>query len=148
MKIRIELDDSLDDVEVVIKTARLTDQVDQLQQLLSKMNQPSLIFYKDASEYFVKLEDILFFETDGAKIFAHSRTDAYEVKLKLYELEEVLPITFCRISKSSIANVRAIYSLDKSFSGTSRIRFADTHKVVHVSRHYYQLLKERLQELR
>lgn len=148
MKIRIELDDGLDDVEVVIKTARLTDQVDQLQQLLSKMNQPSLVFYKDASEYFVKLEDIIFFETDGAKIFAHSRTDAYEVKLKLYELEEVLPITFCRISKSSIANVKSIYSLDKSFSGTSRIRFADTHKVVHVSRHYYQLLKERLQELR
>lgn len=148
MKIRIELDDSLDDVEVVIKTARLTDQVDQLQQLLTKMNQPSLVFYKEASEYFVKLEDILFFETDGAKIFAHSRTDAYEVKLKLYELEKVLPINFCRISKSSIANVRAVYSLDKSFSGTSRIRFADTHKVVHVSRHYYQLLKERLQELR
>ncbi|MGT2800121.1 LytTR family DNA-binding domain-containing protein [Streptococcus marmotae] len=148
MKIRIELDDGLDDVEVVIRTANLTDQVNQIQSLLSKMNQPSLVFYKESSEYFVKLEEILFFETDGAKIFAHSKTDAYEVKLKLYELEEILPITFCRISKSSIANVRLVYSLDKSFSGTSRIRFADTHKVVHVSRHYYQLLKERLQELR
>ncbi|MGT2965586.1 LytTR family DNA-binding domain-containing protein [Streptococcus acidominimus] len=148
MKIRIELDDGLDDVEVVIKTASLTDQVGQLQRLLTQLNQPSLVFYKDASEYFVKLEEILFFETDGAKIFAHSKTDAYEVKLKLYELEEVLPISFCRISKSSIANVRSVYSLDRSFSGTSRIRFADTHKEAHVSRHYYQLLKERLQELR
>lgn len=148
MKIRIELDDSLDDVEVVIKAAALTDQVEQLQQILSQMKQPSLMFYKDASEYFVKLEEILFFETNGTKIYAHSRTEAYEVKLKLYELEEVLPMTFCRISKSSIANVREVYSLDKSFSGTSRIRFADTHKVIHVSRHYYQLLKERLQEVR
>ncbi|MBF0787423.1 MULTISPECIES: LytTR family DNA-binding domain-containing protein [unclassified Streptococcus] len=148
MKIRIELDDSLDDVEVIIKTASLTDQVHQLQQLLSQVKHPSLVFYKDASEYFVRLEEILFFETDGGKIFAHSRTDAYEVRLKLYELEEILPIIFCRISKSSIANVRSVYSLDKSFSGTSRIRFADTHKVVHVSRRYYQLLKERLQELR
>ncbi|MBF0818277.1 LytTR family DNA-binding domain-containing protein [Streptococcus acidominimus] len=148
MKIRIELDDGLDDVEVVIKTASLTDQVGQLQRLLTQLNQPSLVFYKDASEYFVKLEEILFFETDGAKIFVHSKTDAYEVKLKLYELEELLPISFCRISKSSIANVRSVYSLDRSFSGTSRIRFANTHKVAHVSRHYYQLLKERLQELR
>lgn len=148
MKIRIELDDGLDDVEIVIKTASLTDQVGQLQRLLSQLNQPSLVFYKDASEYFVKLEEILFFETDGAKIFVHSKTDAYEVKLKLYELEELLPISFCRISKSSIANVRSVYSLDRSFSGTSRIRFANTHKVAHVSCHYYQLLKERLQELR
>lgn len=148
MKIRIELDDSLDDVEVVIKAASLNEQVRQLQKHLSQMKKPSLVFYKDSGEYFVQLEDILFFETDGTKVFAHSRTDAYEVKLKLYELEEVLPISFCRISKSSIANVRSIYSLDKSFSGTSCIRFLDTQKMVHVSRHYYQLLKQKLQELR
>jgi len=38
--------------------------------------------------------------------------------------------------------------LDKSFSGTSTIQFYDTHKQVHVSRHYYQILKEKLNETR
>ena len=42
----------------------------------------------------------------------------------------------------------AIYSLEKSFSGTSSIRFYDTHKQVHVSRHYFQFLKEKLSEMR
>lgn len=108
----------------------------------------TLTFYKDRSEYFVNVSEILFFETDGEKIYGHTREDAYEVRQKLYELEEILPITFCRISKSTIVNAKQIYSIEKSFSGTSTVNFYQTHKQVHVSRHYYQLLKERLKEMR
>ena len=96
----------------------------------------------------MKIESILFFETDGSKIYAHAREEAYEVKLKLYELEEQLPHYFCRISKSTIVNTREIYALEKSFSGTSTVRFYDTKKQVHVSRHYYLMLKEKLHDTR
>jgi len=107
-----------------------------------------LTFYKDRSEYFLDLGTLLFFETDGKRICGHTRNEAYEVKQKLYELEELLPIAFCRISKSTIVNAKQIYSLEKSFSGTSSVQFSETHKKVHVSRHYYQLLKEKLSEVR
>lgn len=70
------------------------------------------------------------------------------MKLKLYELENYLPSHFCRIAKASIVNVRQIYAIDRSFSGTSSIQFYETHKQAHVSRHYYHLLKEKLQEMR
>ncbi|MFC3927328.1 LytTR family DNA-binding domain-containing protein [Streptococcus caprae] len=148
MKVRIELDDNFDDVEVVIRAKQVTDEVAQIQQALSQLSRPQLIFYKGTSEYFLDLADILFFETDGTKIFAHSRTDAYEVRLKLYELEDSLPRYFCRVAKSTIINAKSIYSIDKSFSGTSTASFYETHKQVHVSRHYYQLLKEKLRETR
>ena len=39
-------------------------------------------------------------------------------------------------------NTKQIYSIEKSFSGTSTVNFYQTHKQVHVSRHYYQLLKD------
>ena len=146
MKIRIELDDGLDEIEVIIRAGQLSAELEQIQQALSQVNRPQLIFYKGNSEYFLDLADILFFETDGSRVFGHSRDNAYEVKLKLYELEDCLPPHFCRISKSSIVNTRSIYSLEKSFSGT--IRFYDTVKQIHVSRHYYQLLKEKLRETR
>ncbi|HFI0305193.1 LytTR family transcriptional regulator [Streptococcus suis] len=148
MKIKIELDDSLDQLEVIIRANQLGPGIERIQQALSQLQRPSLIFYKGSSEYFLKLEDLLFFETDGSKIYAHTRDDAYEMKLKLYELQDCLPAYFCRVSKSTIANAKAVYSLEKSFSGTSRIRFFQTHKEVHVSRHYYHLLKETLQEVR
>lgn len=148
MKIRIELDEGLEELEVIIRSNRLGPELEQIQQAFSQLSQKRLTFYKGSSEFFLKLEDLLFFETDGSKILAHTRDDVYEIKMKLYELEDRLPAYFCRVSKSTIANVKAIYSLDKSFSGTSRIAFYRTHKEVHVSRHYYHLLKEKLQEVR
>ena len=148
MKIRIELDDGLYEIEVVIRAGQLSAELEQIQQALSQVNRPQLVFYKGNREYFLDLADILFFETDGSRVFGHSRDNAYEVKFKLYELEDCLPPYFCRISKSSIVNTRSIYSLEKSFSGTSIIHFYDTVKQIHVSRHYYQLLKEKLRETR
>ena len=148
MKLRIEIDSELTETEIVIKAAALTDEIADLQRLLQETKAPRLIFYKGTGEYYLDLAEILFFETDGEKIYGHTREEAYEVRQKLYELEEILPIAFCRISKSTIVNTKQIYSIEKSFSGTSTVNFYQTHKQVHVSRHYYQLLKERLKEMR
>ena len=148
MKVSIVLDPSIDEPEILIRAPQLTEEIAQLQESILKQKLTPLAFYQDRSEYFLDLETILFFETDGEKIYGHTRDEAYEVKQKLYELEELLPITFCRISKSTIVNVKQIYSLEKSFSGTSTVNFYQTHKQVHVSRRYYQLLKERQNEMR
>lgn len=148
MKVSIELDPQMDEPEMIIRAPRLTEDVARLQQLILEQKMTPLTFYKDRSEYFVDVSKILFFETDGEKIYGHTREEAYEVRQKLYELEEILPIAFCRISKSTIVNTKQIYSIEKSFSGTSTVNFYQTHKQVHVSRHYYQLLKERLKEMR
>ena len=148
MKVRIELDPQMDEPEMIIRAPRLTEDVAHLQQLILEQKMTPLTFYKDRSEYFVDVSEILFFETDGEKIYGHTKEEAYEVRQKLYELEEILPIAFCRISKSTIVNTKQIYSIEKSFSGTSTVNFYQTHKQVHVSRHYYQLLKERLKEMR
>lgn len=148
MKVCIELDPQMDEPEMIIRAPRLTEDVARLQQLILEQKMTPLTFYKDRSEYFVDVSEILFFETDGEKIYGHTREEAYEVRQKLYELEEILPIAFCRVSKSTIVNTKQIYSIEKSFSGTSTVNFYQTHKQVHVSRHYYQLLKERLKEMR
>ena len=148
MKVRIELDPQMDEPEMIIRAPRLTEDVARLQQLILEQKMTPLTFYKDRSEYFVDVSEILFFETDGEKIYGHTKEEAYEVRQKLYELEEILPIAFCRISKSTIVNTKQIYAIEKSFSGTSTVNFYQTHKQVHVSRHYYQLLQERLKEMR
>lgn len=148
MKVRIELDPQMDEPEMIIRAPRLTEDVARLQQLILEQKMTPLTFYKDRSEYFVDVSEVLFFETDGEKIYGHTKEEAYEVRQKLYELEEILPIAFCRISKSTIVNTKQIYAIEKSFSGTSTVNFYQTHKQVHVSRHYYQLLKERLKEMR
>lgn len=98
MKVRIELDPSMDEPEILIRAPRLTPELTQLQESILEQKIAPLAFYKDRSEYFLDVASILFFETDGEKIYGHTRDEAYEVKQKLYELEELLPIAFCRIS--------------------------------------------------
>lgn len=72
-----------------------------------------------------------------------------ETKQRLYELEEILPNQFLRVSKSTIANVSEIYSLQKSnLSTTSCAAFRNSHKQIFVSRHYSRVLKEKLVEMR
>ena len=99
MKLRIEIDSNLEETEIIIKAATLTDEIADLQRLLQESKSPRLIFYKGTGEYYLDLSEILFFETEGSKIYAHTHKDAYEVRLKLYELESILPRYFSRVSK-------------------------------------------------
>ena len=106
MKINIELDSTLKEIELVIKTPDLNNDVILIKELVEKaiVNSQKIIFYKGDSEYFIPLESILFFETDDNKVYAHTTDEFFEVKFKLYELEQLIPFYYCRISKSSIIN--------------------------------------------
>ena len=146
MKINIELDSNLKEIELVIKTPDLNSDVILIKELVEKaiVNSQKIVFYKGDSEYFIPL----FFETDDNKVYAHTTDEFFEVKFKLYELEQLIPFYYCRISKSSIINTKAIYSLEKSFSGSSTASFSNSKKQVHISRHYYKILKDKLKEMR
>ena len=82
MKVRIELDPSMDEPEILIRAPRLTQELAQLQESILKKKLVPLAFYKDRSEYFLDLANILFFETDGERIYGHTKDEAYEVKQK------------------------------------------------------------------
>lgn len=70
------------------------------------------------------------------------------IKYRLYELEEILPKYFVRVSKSTILNVNQVYSIDKNITSSSIIKFSKSYKQVYVSRNYYKILKQRLEERR
>ena len=79
---------------------------------------------------------------------AHTRDDVYETRRKLYELEELLGGRFQRISKSAIVNVDKVYSIKRNVTSSSAIEFQRTHKQIYVSRAYYKVLREKLEEKR
>lgn len=150
MKIRIEIDENLIEDEVVIHCAGINDEVTKVQKAISEVANATqkLVFYKDATEYYLELDEILFFETDETGISAHTRKDVYQTKYKLYELEDLLPGFFMRVSKSTILNTRHIYSINRNLTASSVVAFAGTHKQVYVSRYYYKPLISKLEEKR
>ena len=150
MKIRIEVDDRIEENEVIVRCNELNDEIKNIQKVLAEIlsKNKQIIFYKGNTEYYISLEDILFFETEESGIIAHTINDMYGVKYKLYELEDILPMNFLRVSKSTILNTNHIYSITRNITSSSLVEFKNTHKKVYVSRSYYKVLKLRLLEKR
>ncbi|MBD7912260.1 MULTISPECIES: LytTR family DNA-binding domain-containing protein [Clostridium] len=150
MKIRIELDTKIEEDEVIIRCNELSEEVKNIQVFLEDMlsKKKNITFYRGDTEYYLSLQEVLFFETDENGICAHTIDNIYNVKYKLYELEEFLPGYFMRVSKSTILNTNHIYSITRSISSSSKVEFQNTHKQVYVSRYYYKPLKIKLLEKR
>lgn len=150
MKVTIEIDENLSEECVVIKCKELNEHVMKLQKTLSEqsMGDRTILLYNGEKEYYMPLNEVLFFETENKLIRAHTKKQIYETTYKLYELEELLPGYFMRISKSAIVNLNHIYSITKNITASSVVEFVDCHKMVYVSRNYYKALVERLAEKR
>jgi len=148
VKLRIEIIDDLPEDEIIIRCSRVDDTVQKLQAYIKSLSAPKFTFYKGAQEYYLPLEEILFFETDGEQIHAHTTNDAFRVKHRLYELEEKLPHNFIRAAKGTIVNTTHIYAINRNLTASSQVKFAGTHKHIYVSRHYYSSLKDKMNERR
>lgn len=150
MKIRIEIDESVTEDEVLIRCRSLTEQVAAIQKAVSDAVNVSqkFAFYKGSTEYYLTLDKILFFETDEKGINAHTRDEMYQTRYKLYELEEILPGSFMRVSKSAILNTNHVYSISRNLTASSVVAFQGTYKQVYVSRYYYKPLISKLEEKR
>ena len=145
MKIRIEIDENLEEDEVTIKCKEINQTIKRVQQSISSANLiPKLIFYKNDTEYYLNINDILFFETSENSVEAHTEKEVYKIKYRLYELEEMLPNNFVRVSKSTILNVNQIYSINRNLTSSSLVQFYKSYKQVYVSRNYNKILKQRL----
>lgn len=148
MKIRIEVEDGLTEDEVIIRCGRVDDTVQKIQQYILEQSlvQSKITFYKGTQEFYFPLDEVLFFETEEEHIYAHTGGDAYRIKYRLYELEEILPKHFVRAAKSTIINIKQVYSIVRNLTASSLVQFNNSHKQVYVSRYYYKELRQRLNE--
>lgn len=146
MKVKIELDGELEETEVLIRCRQLDDSVITLQNLIAERREGirCISLRMGETSYYVPVEDILFFETEAGVIHAHTADRLFEAAYKLYELEDMLPSGFMRISKSTIVNLDHIYSLTRNLTASSVVEFAGSGKKALVSRGYYKALVERL----
>ncbi|MDR2570251.1 MAG: LytTR family transcriptional regulator [Oscillospiraceae bacterium] len=148
MKLRIEVTDGLSENEVLIRCGRVDGSVQKLQEYILSMSAPKLTFYKGTQEYYLSLDDVLFFETDGEQVHAHTVNDTFRVKRRLYELEEMLSQNFVRAAKGTIVNTTHIYAINRNLTSSSQVKFAGTHKQIYISRHYYSDIKAKMNERR
>ena len=150
MKIRIEVIPEIGETEIVIQCREVDEAISKIQKAISDTTtrKQSFIFFKEEREYFFSLDEIVFFETADNQMHAHTGSDVFQVKYRLYELVEILPGNFMRVSKSTILNTDRIISITKNLASANTVSFTETHKQVFVSRYYYRALKDKLESRR
>ncbi len=148
LRIRIEISD--DEEEIVIKCHERGDRINEIERAVQGVLRGGgeLLLYINGTEYYVPKGEILFFESEGDRIYAHAAAKRYVTSYKLFELEDIMPSYFVRISKSTIANIKLITSLRREVTGNGEITFKGCDKKAYFSRGYYKRLKEKIQEVR
>lgn len=149
MKLRFDIADGNPE-EIILRAPALNKEVRRLQAALEAAmgGACELALYRGDEEYFVPISELLFFETDGGKLFAHTKDSMFESEDKLYELERRLPPSFVRVSKSCLVNSAMVSSLRHGVTGTAEACFFGSTKKAYISRMYYKVLKEIIYETR
>ncbi len=148
MKVKLDITPTCTEPEIIIKAEQMNEEIESIITFISdigdKHKQLPITGTMDDKIVILEPESIVRVYASHGKVFAETVQDMYEIKLKLYELEELLSSSkFVRISKSEIINLKAVKHFDVSFTATIEIVFINNKKT-YVSRRYIKKLKERL----
>lgn len=145
MKINIDIaDDHDDEISITIKAKEWSSELDELITFLKKQGSERLFGVQEDQTILLNPVEIDYVYAEQRKVFAASAKEQMEVKMKLYEVENILaPYHFMRFSKSVIGNLQRIARFELSFNGNLCVYFHSGNKE-YISRKYVQGIKERL----
>ena len=102
--------------------------------------------YIGDAAYQVGLSDVLYFEAVGEQVFAYTENEVYQVKVRLYEVEEQYrKYKFVRCSKSVIVNLTKIESFRPALDSRLFAKMKNGEDIV-VSRMYAKEIKKKIME--
>lgn len=94
--------------------------------------------------YQIRVTDILYFEAVGELVFAYTKDKVYEVKMRLYQIEQnTKDAQMVRGSKSIVVNIRHIESVRPALNGRLYATMANGEEVL-ISRQYAKEVTEQI----
>lgn len=146
MNLNIKIDKKVEEPELLITTASMTDEVNRVVDFVNTLDAVATVIsgMKDEKIELLDQEKIIRAYAEGGNVYAVTDNGRYKVRLRLYELEErLLSSEFVRISNSEIVNLKKVKSLDLSFVGTICMELSNG-ELCYVSRRNVSTIKKKL----
>lgn len=144
MEVEIRTEPGRQEPKIVILAGEETEELRRLACELSGLTVTPVRVWREEESRFFPQSAFSRFYTEGKGVAAQTEKDVWEVRLRLYELEDVLDNRkFVRISNSEIINLDRVTAIDLSVTGTIRMTL-DGETVCYVSRRYVKKIKETL----
>lgn len=142
MQIEIKTDDSYIEPKIIILTASITEEINNIVQKLSVDNPHIITGSKNGKVEVLEQNDLIRIFSCNNKVFALTNNGEYLLRFRLYEMEERLdPSQFVRISNSEIINLKKVKNFDLNFTGTICVKLING-AVTYVSRRYVSKIKK------
>ncbi len=142
MEVEVKIDSSYSDPKVIILTSSMTEKVNNLVKKLSKEDSKIIFGIKDEKVEVLEQSELIRVYAGSGKVTAVTDNGEYNLKNRLYEMEEKLNKSyFIRISNSEIINLKKVKNFDLNFTGTICVKLSNG-TVTYVSRRYVSKIKE------
>ena len=148
--IRVEIDPSLKENEVIIRTNHRTELIDQIVETIercARKKYPQITAISGEKTVMINQQEIVRVYTENRHVVISTDTKNYDSRLNLKKLEEKLNSTsFVRISRFEIINLSRVSGFDFSMEGTVQVHF-DNGRFTWVSRRYVHIIQQTLGRL-
>ena len=126
-----------------IRYHKLTDEIEEIISFV-KSRQGQLGARKDGRDTEIPVVDIFYAESVDNRVFLYTEKDSFEVRLRLYELEEKLRgRSFIRVQKSMLLNLMKIKAIKPALGGRYSALLKNGEEIL-ISRKYVADLKNAL----
>lgn len=143
MKIEININEEIEDIEIIFSCRKLTPAVERMLATLMVMDKKLTVIREDET-YFLDVAKVIYLESVDRKTFVYTEDAVYESSLKLYELEQQLDeYGFFRANKSCLIQLKYVRSLKADINRKIRVTLENGEQIM-ASRQYAEGLKKKL----
>ena len=136
MRITEKLVNSPEEEGVTLEYIKLTKDFEEIKEYVQHKGE-TLTGYKQTKEKVsFRIEDVLYFETVDGLVFAYTVDSVYEIKGRLYQVEEKInKRNICRASKTMLVNVEHIISVRTALNGRLYAKMENGEEIL-ITRRY------------
>ena len=140
MRVNIKPIQDTAEEQVIIECVEITKDIEDIRAyVLTKGTALSGVY--DGRVFRFELEEVFYFEAVDERVFAYTWEKIYELKIRLYELENMYSDRyFIRCSKSFLINLMKLGSISPALNGRFTAHMKNGERII-ISRQYVPALK-------
>lgn len=141
MKYRIEIHENQEE-DILISAKAQTDLLCKIEALLES-RQEQLFGYANGETVPLNGEDVFCFYVEAGKVYAMTEHEKWQIKERLYQLEQQYETSFVKINQSCLVNLSAISKFQSSIGGSLSVVLKNGYRD-YISRRQLRTVKERM----
>ena len=142
MRVMEKLVKSPNEEGVTLQYMRLTKDFEEIKEYVQHKGEALIGYTQNHERVSVRVEDILYFEIVDGIVFAYTVDSVYEIKGRLYQVEEkVSRRTICRASKAMLVNVEHITSVRTALNGRLYAKMENGEEIL-ITRRYAKEIED------